>query len=85
MESIAREAFKLKIQVKELEAKHDYLMKQLKIAANGETTSWGSYRIVVSSRPGVIEYNAIPQLKDVDVDMYRKPSVDVFKLEFLGE
>lgn len=85
MESIAREAFKIKIQIKELESKHDHLMKQLKIAAQGETTTWGSYRIVVSSRPGVIEYSSIPQLKDIDVDMYRKPSVDVFKLEFLGE
>ena len=85
MEAIARETFKIKMQIKELEARHSKLMETLKICANGETTTWGSYRISVSTRPGVIEYSAIPQIKNIDIDMYRKPSVDVFKLEFLGE
>ena len=85
LENIARDAYKLKIQIKTLEAKLSENMDILRKQANGETTRWGNYRIVVTSRPGLIEYNAIPELKTVNLEIYRKPSINVYKIECLGE
>ena len=85
LENIARDAYKLKIQIKTLEAKLSENMDILRKQANGQTTRWGNYRIVISSRPGTIEYSSIPQLKDVDLNLYRKPDVEIAKLECLGE
>jgi len=85
MENAIREAYKIKMQIKFMEQKYEAFMEQIKRECKGESTRWGNYRIVVTSRPGVIEYNAIPELKSINLDIYRKPSINVYKIECLGE
>jgi hypothetical protein len=85
MEQVAREAYKIKIQIKTLEAKYSEMMDTIKADCNGQSKRWGNYRVVITSRPGPVDYASIPLLKDVALELYRKPSVDVYKLECLGE
>jgi len=84
MEILARDAYKIKMQIKLLEVEYNKAMATLKKEAAGVTTQWGSYRVVISSRPGAVDYAAIPQLKDVNLDSYRKEAVEICKLECLG-
>ena len=73
------------MQIKCLEDTYYNMMDILKEDCKGETKQWGAYRLTFSVRPGAIEYKDIPELKNVELDKYRKPSVDVCKLEFMGE
>ena len=85
MEHIAANAYKLKIQIKSLEKQYDGLMTCLKESCSHGQICWGPYRMAVSSRPGAVEYSKIPQLQNVDLDLYRKESVQIYKLEYTGD
>jgi len=85
MNTIARETYLLKMQIAELTEKHNQLLTRLKIVANGETTTFGSYRLSFIIRQGSVDYSKIPQLANIDLNIYRKDDVTVSKLEFLGE
>jgi hypothetical protein len=82
---MAKEAYKLKQQIAELTGRHTTLMDNLKLAAGGSEGRWGNYKLSFTVRPGSVDYTAIPELKTINLDMYRKPGVLVSKLEFLGE
>ena len=84
-ENIAAQAYKLKMTIKSLEKQYDGLMVTLKESYNSGQRGWGSYKMVVSIRPGTIEYGKIPQLQGVDLEQFRKEPVSVYKLEFTGE
>jgi hypothetical protein len=84
-EKTAKEAYKLKMQIKELQNKLDEEMEILKKWSGGETKKWGSYRLVIDWRTGSVDYKSIPELKNVNLDQYRKPATETCKLEFLGE
>jgi hypothetical protein len=85
MNNMAKEAYLLKIQISELTEMFNRKMSLLKISAEGKTTTFGNYRLSFSVRPGAVDYSLVPQLKDVQLESYRKPDVSVSKLEFLGE
>jgi len=85
MNHIAAEAYKLKMSIKSLEKQYDGLMQALKVSFNQGQPCWGSYKMVVSQRPGSVDYSAIPELKAVDLDLYRKDPIQVYKLEYTGE
>lgn len=84
MNDIAAQAYKLKIQIKSLEKQYDSLMTCLKESFNQGQSRWDNYQLTQTFRPGAVEYSAIPELKSVDLDKYRKDPVAVFKLEYLG-
>jgi hypothetical protein len=83
--NIAAEAYKLKMTIKSLEKQYDSLMTCLKESYHQGQPRWGSYVMVMSQRPGSVDYSAIPELKSVDLDKYRKDPVQVYKLEYTGE
>lgn len=83
--NIASQAYNIKMQIKSLEKQYDGLMNCLKEQYKLGTTHWGAYTLSISVRPGAVEYSKIPQLQGVDLEQYRKDSVQVFKLEYLGE
>ena len=85
MNNIAAEAYKLKMTIKSLEKQYDGLMQALKVSYSQGQPRWGSYMMVVSQRPGNIDYSSIPELKAVDLDKYRKDPIQVYKLEYLGD
>lgn len=83
--SVAAQAYKLKIQIKSLEKQYDSLMTCLKESYHQGQPCWGSYKMVVSQRPGPVDYSAIPQLSGVILEPYRKDPIQVYKLEYTGE
>lgn len=85
MNNIAAQAYKLKIQIKSLEKQYDSLMACLKESYHQGQHDWGSYKMVVSQRPGPVDYSAIPQLSGVVLEPYRKDPIQVYKLEYTGE
>jgi hypothetical protein len=85
MENIAMEAYKLKMTIKSLEKQYDSLMSCLRVSYSQGQTIWGSYQMTQSFRPGPVDYSAIPQLKNVCLDDYRKEKVSIFKLEYIGQ
>lgn len=85
MDNIASQAYSLKMQIKSLEKQYDHLMGALKEDYKRGVGKWGAYTLNVSIRPGSVEYSKIPQLQGVDLEPYRKESVQVYKLEYLGE
>ena len=85
MENIASNAYKLKIQIKSMEKQYESLMSCLKESYAQGQTRWGSYELTQTSRPGSVDYSSIPELKAVDLERYRKESINVYKLEYLGE
>ena len=82
---IAAQAYKLKIQIKSLEKQYDSLMTCLKESYHHGQPCWGSYKMVVSQRPGPVDYSAIPQLSGVVLEPYRKDPIQVYKLEYMGD
>jgi hypothetical protein len=82
---VAAQAYKLKMTIKSLEKQYDGLMTTLKESFNQGQPRWGSYVMVMSQRPGSVDYSSIPELKSVDLDKYRKDPVSVYKLEYTGD
>ncbi len=56
------------------------LRAQLISLAANQDVSGGGVRVVRTTRRGCVNYDSIPQLKDVDLDSYRTKSVDVWKI-----
>ena len=83
--NMAKEAYRLKQQIAELSEKQAELMDNLKKASGGIETRFGNYKLGITIRQGSVDYSSIPQLREINLDLYRKPGVVVYKLEFLGE
>ena len=60
-------------------------MITLKESFNNGQPCWGSYKMSITTRPGAVDYGKIPQLQGVDLESYRKESIQVYKLEYTGE
>ncbi len=56
------------------------LANQLKELQGNEPLSFGGIRYFYEERIGSVDYSAIPELKQIDLDRYRKPIVRVWKL-----
>lgn len=61
------------------------LTKQFKILNGSQNSYANGFKFVMSSRPGVIKYKDIPELKHIDLDMYRDKPIELWKLEYVGE
>ena len=85
MITIAKEAYCLKQKIKDMTIKHDLIMARLRANATSDVTHFGPYRLRMTIRPGNVDYSLIPELRDVNVDAYRKASITITKLEFIGE
>jgi hypothetical protein len=80
-EVLAQETYKISQLRKQLETKEKDLMEKLKALANHSSFKSESFNLREISRPGSVDYSAIPVLKDFDVNPYRKADVVYFKLE----
>ena len=81
----AQDLFDIQQQRKQLEQKEDILIEQLKELSAGLSSYGGGYKYEATTRLGSVDYKAIPQLKGVNVDFYRKAATLVWKLSFVGK
>lgn len=66
--------------IKELEAIREKGKRALIELAEGMPTEGFGVRVVPVLRQGAIDYKSIPEFKTVDLDQYRKPPVEYWKL-----
>ncbi len=59
----------------------DEIKEELKTLSEGRNSTYGPYRLVVSARKGQIDYKAIPELNNVDIEKYRKSASCVYTLK----
>lgn len=78
--SKAKELYNLQQQRKNIEKLEKELSDQLKIMQHDECLSYGGIRYYYEERSGSVDYSAIPELKKIDLSLYRKPPVKVWKI-----
>jgi len=79
--SKAEKLYDIKSQIKNLYEKADLLMEELKELSNNKSAFGGNFLFMLSFRKGGIDYEVIPELKQVDLEQYRKEQVAMWKLD----
>ncbi len=82
---LAADLFLVQQNKKHWEAQESTLLKQLKEMSEGLNSCAGAYTFSCTERKGSIAYDEIPFLKDVNLEPFRKPAVQVWKLAYVGE
>ena len=70
-----------KEQIKELNEKAAILAEQLKALSKNKSILHDNYKFVLQLRKGPVEYYRIPELRSIDLDLYRKDNVITWKLD----
>ncbi len=60
------------------------LRATLKRMSTARRTYGCGVEVLKSSRKGVVDYSAVPELRGVNLEPYRKPQVPVVKINFIG-
>lgn len=63
-----------------IEEEEKKLREELIELANNQSSEGGGIRLSLSTRKGIIDYQSIPVLKELDLEKYRKPSTKVWTL-----
>lgn len=77
----ADEVFKVQKIRREMEKMEDELMGQLKELSDNTSSRGGHYKFTAIERKGTVDYKAIPELRRVNLELYRKESTISWKLE----
>lgn len=77
----AKELFELQERRREYEKLEHETHEELKDLSQGISSKGGGFKFTKGFRKGAIEYSAIPELQGIDLELYRKDSVPVWKLE----
>lgn len=81
----AQIVFDLQQQRKLLQEKEEMALLELKELTGDVNSYGGGFKYEVGLRIGSVDYKSIPQLKGVNVDMYRKPNTNTYKLIYVGK
>lgn len=84
-EQIAKDLFHIKQVIKNYELQHDFLEEKLRELSAGESSIAGNFRFAKSIRKGSVDYTAIPELANVDLDQYRKAPTYTWRLSQLNK
>jgi putative phage-type endonuclease len=66
-------------EIKALQAEEELIKKQLIELANGRNAMGAGIKIAKCMRKGAVEYSKVPELKDVDLEPYRKKSIEYWR------
>jgi putative phage-type endonuclease len=66
--------------IKQLEEKQEILRKRLIFLSGESNTKGAGISLSHIQRKGNVDYSKIPQLKNVDLEMYRKPSTNTWRI-----
>lgn len=78
--SIAREAYEAQQIKQEAAERERKALDQLKVLSKNKSAAAGDFVFALSLRKGSVDYGAIPALKSIDLDEYRKEEVMTWKL-----
>lgn len=77
---IAKKLYEAKKMKKHFATIEIQLVKKLKDISEEQSSKSGNYIFTITECKGSIDYNIIPQLADVDLEVYRKPRIKKWKL-----
>lgn len=77
---LAQELQDIQEKIKFLETKKESIKDYLKDICGNQTFSFNGYTFSKIERPGSVKYSEIPELKGVNLDIYRSEPVVVWKL-----
>ncbi len=80
VEVIAIELWRISQKRKELAQREAKIKNTLISIANHETLVAGQFIFLKEMRKGVVNYKEIPELSTVDLEIYRKESIETWKL-----
>ncbi len=83
--SKAKELMKIQIQRKELEELENSLKEELKQLSQNKSCSYGGLAFLKRDRQGLIDYSKIPELKDINLEYYRKEPTEFWVLQLYLE
>lgn len=75
--------YKLQQERRALEKQEKEVAAQLQALSGHQTTQQGNFLYEVTMRRGVVNYALIPELKQVDLELYRKEDTRSWKLKWL--
>lgn len=78
--TIAEQLHEAKQMLKYYKAMEQKLLKQLVTLSNAKNSLGGKYVLTMEERLGSVNYKEIPELENVNLDMYRKDPVICWKL-----
>lgn len=78
--TLADSAYQYQLMIKDLESKHKLVIDRLKILSEGKTSHGGGFLLAKEIRSGSVDYKSIPVLAGMDLEPYRKASVEFWKL-----
>ncbi|MDX1532812.1 MAG: hypothetical protein R3230_01245 [Nitrosopumilaceae archaeon] len=67
-------------QLNTLKEKEAFYREKLIAMCNGQTTQGNGIKVQKITRKGSVDYKEIPELKGVDIEIYRKESVISWKI-----
>lgn len=79
----AETLYNIENQIKELTKEKNIHRNKLKgrLPENKDALRVGKYKFKRALRKGNIDYKNIPELKEVDLEIYRKPDISSYQLE----
>jgi hypothetical protein len=81
----AEHLYRVKQEIKRLELQEKQLSEELKVLSENKTKAEGNFVYLKEMRAGSIEYSAIDLLREVNLELFRKPSVESWKLIKVAE
>lgn len=79
--SKARELYNVTQERLALEKKEHTLALELRDLSDYKSYSFGGLNYFIETRLGPIDYGSIPEIKNIDLNKYRKAPVQVWKLK----
>lgn len=83
--TLADGLFYLKKKIKQLQSDAKEYENQLKRLSDNRNSRGGSYSYTQSTSKGTIDYSSIPELNEVDLDIYRKDPIIRWNLKKIGD
>lgn len=77
---IAKDLIAVKEIIKNYKLQEELLEEKLREISEDKSSCSGDYKYLKSIRKGNIDYTSIAELKDVDIEKYRKPSTFIWKI-----
>lgn len=81
----AKELYRVRQLRLQYEKTEKTLLKTFKVLNNGVDSIGGGYKFTITTRTGSINYKDIPELKDIDLTLYKRDDVEICSIEYVGE
>jgi hypothetical protein len=81
----AIELMKIKQMLKEYDKIESQLLAELKLLSDNVPSKSGNFVFDCITRKGLVDYSKIPELKDVNLELYRKEPTSAWKLSMVIE